>query len=316
MSSLGRSARGNLAAGRQCQASGTSVSWPRCWRSCSPARLRGPERGISRCRTSNFPPLLPACTDSRAASSRPAGATASSAASRRPRWRWARIFRSCLLRGGSHPITLGFGSQVYARFSLTDSKTRPHQQRLGRRAQRDRRLRRLGLTLEAYHESSHLGDEYEDRFAAKRLDWTREVLSAWASYSSGPWRFMGSASYALLDELGLQRPGWSCGSGLHQRRPRAPYRGARSGRSAGIYFAADAATELAGEHLAHGRDRAASGEPGGRGRLGGHRPRRPVHPAAVLYRERAATWGSRSGSTSRRLPAACVKPVATSRFMG
>ena len=30
------------------------------------------------------------------------------------------------------------------------------------------------VTVEVYHESSHLGDEYEDRFDAKRVDWTRE----------------------------------------------------------------------------------------------------------------------------------------------
>src|SRR5689334_24516959 len=35
-------------------------------------------------------------------------------------------------------------------------------------------LGRWTVTGEIYHESSHLGDEYSDRFSASRLDWTRE----------------------------------------------------------------------------------------------------------------------------------------------
>ena len=53
------------------------------------------------------------------------------------------------------------------------------------------------FTLELYHESSHLGDEYEDRFYATRRDWTREVAVGWASYANGPWRLTGGLSYAL-----------------------------------------------------------------------------------------------------------------------
>ena len=71
------------------------------------------------------------------------------------------------------------------------------------------------FTLELYHESSHLGDEYEDRFNATRLDWTREVAVGWASYANGPWRLTGGLSYTLRDGLGLQRPvarsGWTIG---------------------------------------------------------------------------------------------------------
>ena len=60
---------------------------------------------------------------------------------------------------------------------------RAHQQRLGGRAQYDRVLGAWTLTGELYHESSHLGDEYGDRFDADRLDWTREVASGWVSYT-------------------------------------------------------------------------------------------------------------------------------------
>jgi hypothetical protein len=93
--------------------------------------------------------------------------------------------------------------------------------------------------MELYHESSHLGDEYEDRFDAKRLDWTREVLVAWASYVTGAWRLTGSASYAIRDELGLERPGGSLG--LDFRPPRRGSGGAVR-PVGGLYLDASAAT--------------------------------------------------------------------------
>jgi hypothetical protein len=74
-----------------------------------------------------------------------------------------------------------------------------------------------GFTLELYHESSHLGDEYEDRFEATRLDWTREVAVGWASWSSGPWRLTGNLSYTLRDGLGLQRPASALGADYRSR---------------------------------------------------------------------------------------------------
>ncbi len=115
------------------------------------------------------------------------------------------------LQQGSKPITLGFGSQVYARFSLGDSRSAmiSHDWVVGLNTTAT--LGHWALTLELYHESSHLGDEYRDRFSATRLDWSREVAVGWASYSTGPWRFTGGASYVLLDELRLERPGGSLG---------------------------------------------------------------------------------------------------------
>lgn len=115
------------------------------------------------------------------------------------------------LQQGSKPITLGFGSQVYARFSLGDSRSAmiSHDWVVGLNTTAT--LGHWALTLELYHESSHLGDEYRDRFSATRLDWSREVVVGWASYSTGPWRFTGGASYVLLDELRLERPGGSLG---------------------------------------------------------------------------------------------------------
>jgi hypothetical protein len=143
------------------------------------------------------------------------------------------------IRRGDRPITLGFGSQVYARFSLTDGKDALISNDWVVGLNSTAIFGAWAFTVETYHESSHLGDEYEDRFDAKRLDWTREVVAAWASYTSGPWRIMGSASYALRDELRLERPGGSFG--LDFRPPRRNAQGAIR-PVGGVYFDASAAT--------------------------------------------------------------------------
>lgn len=113
------------------------------------------------------------------------------------------------LQGGEHPIALGLGTQVYARFSLTDPKTAliSHDWVVGINA--TAALGRWDATVELYHESSHLGDEYGERFGVSRLDWTREVGTVWVGYRAGEFRVAGSASYVLIDELGLSRPGFA-----------------------------------------------------------------------------------------------------------
>ena len=87
------------------------------------------------------------------------------------------------LRRGDRPITLGFGPQVYARFSLTDGRDALISNDWVVGLNGTALLGAWAITVETYHESSHLGDEYEDRFDAERLDWTREVLAAWAATS-------------------------------------------------------------------------------------------------------------------------------------
>ena len=143
------------------------------------------------------------------------------------------------LRRGTTPITLGFGSQVYARFSLHDKKSALISNDWVVGLNGTALVGAWTFTIEAYHESSHLGDEYEDRFDAKRVDWTREVVGAWVSYRAGPWRLTGSGSYALRDELELRRAGGSVGLDFR------PSRGPRSGAIqpvGGIYLDASAAT--------------------------------------------------------------------------
>jgi hypothetical protein len=143
------------------------------------------------------------------------------------------------LRGGANPITFGLGSQVYARFSLHDKKAALISNDWVVGVNSTAVFGAWAFTLEAYHESSHLGDEYEDRFAAKRVDWSREVAGVWASYSLGPWRFMGSGDYAFQDGLGLGRAGGSLG--VDFRPPRLPGQGSIR-PVGGIYLDANAAT--------------------------------------------------------------------------
>ena len=110
------------------------------------------------------------------------------------------------LRRGPRPVTLGFGVQVYGRFSLTDPKSAliSNDWVVGFNAAAE--LDAWQLVGELYHESSHLGDEYADHFNASRLDWTRETAAARGRYRFGRWIATGQVSYVLQDQLGLARP--------------------------------------------------------------------------------------------------------------
>jgi hypothetical protein len=144
------------------------------------------------------------------------------------------------LRGGRKPIILGFGSQVYGRFSLTDPKSALISTDWVVGLNTTAAFNAWALTLELYHESSHLGDEYGDRFPADRLDWTREVVAGWANYTRGVWRFSAGASYVLADALGLPAPGAALGIDYHGRSRRVL---TGQGRPiAGIFIEGDAAT--------------------------------------------------------------------------
>jgi hypothetical protein len=144
------------------------------------------------------------------------------------------------LQGGSRPIVLGFGSQVYGRFSLTDPKSSLISTDWVVSLNTTAVLDSWALTMELYHESSHLGDEYGARFPTARVDWTREVVAGWASYISGVWRVMAGASYVLADELRLPRPGGSLGLDYHGRSRRFLTGQVRP--VGGLFLQADAAT--------------------------------------------------------------------------
>jgi hypothetical protein len=144
------------------------------------------------------------------------------------------------LQGGRRPIVLGFGSQVYGRFSLSDPKSALISTDWVVGFNTTAAINSWALTLEVYHESSHLGDEYGDRFPSDRLDWTREVLAGWASYAAGVWRFSAGASYVLDDQLGLPAPGGSFGVDYHGRSRHALTGQVRP--IGGVFIQAEAAT--------------------------------------------------------------------------
>jgi hypothetical protein len=144
------------------------------------------------------------------------------------------------LKGGRDPIVLGFGSQVYGRFSLTDPKSALISTDWVVGLNTTAALKSWALTLEVYHESSHLGDEYGDRFPADRLDWTREVVAGWASYVAGVWRFTVGTSYVLEDELNLPASAGSLGIDFHGKSRR--FLGGQVRPVAGLFTEAGAAT--------------------------------------------------------------------------
>jgi hypothetical protein len=145
------------------------------------------------------------------------------------------------LRRGPRPVSLGFGTQVYGRFSLGDRKSALISNDWVVGLNTTASLGAWTLTGELYHESSHLGDEYGDRFDADRLDWTREVASAWVTYGGGPLRVSGNLSYVLIDELDLDRPGAALALDF-RGRPMGTVLGGAVRPVGGVYFGGEAAT--------------------------------------------------------------------------
>jgi hypothetical protein len=145
------------------------------------------------------------------------------------------------LRRGDRPVTLGFGTQVYGRFSLGDRKSALISNDWVVGLNTTALLGAWRLTGEIYHESSHLGDEYGDRFNATRLDWTREVVGAWITYGPGPLRVTGNLSYVLIDELDLDRPGAALAAD-YEGRPFGSFLGAQVRPVGGVFFEGTAAT--------------------------------------------------------------------------
>ena len=145
------------------------------------------------------------------------------------------------LRQGPRPITLGFGVQAIGRFSLDDSKSAliSNDWQVGFNVHAD--LLPWELDVQLYHESSHLGDEYIKRFAARRLDWTREVLALWVGYRVGAFRIMGSVGNAVVDELDLSP--WLSSLGVDYRGGTFSLLGLRAHPVAGVFTEGASATD-------------------------------------------------------------------------
>lgn len=143
------------------------------------------------------------------------------------------------LGGGARPMSLGLGLGVVARFSLDDPRSALISTDWTVGLHAAAHLARWRLDLNVYHESSHLGDEYLDRFDAARVDWTREVGSVWASRSLGEaFTLHAQVSYALLDELDLARG--AGGLGVDYRGRLGSALGATVRPIAGVYFESQA----------------------------------------------------------------------------
>ena len=145
------------------------------------------------------------------------------------------------IKRGARPVVLGLGTGVYGRFSLNDSKSALISVDWVAGLNATAFLGDVALTMQVYHESSHLGDEYGDRFQAERLDWSREVVAGWMTYAAGQWKLTGGASYVLYDGLDLPRAGaalgfdWGAGRHRYLTRPLEPL--------LGVYTEGSAATD-------------------------------------------------------------------------
>lgn len=147
-----------------------------------------------------------------------------------------------LLLVGSHPRRwlISFNLATQARFSLSDPKSALISNDWVVGFDVSGRVRRIDLALQLYHESSHLGDEYAERFAVRRLDWTREVVMAWIGVRAGQATLRAAAGSAVIDHLGLRR---GMAALAIDYRGRDGFIGRAPGRLvAGVYTEAAAAT--------------------------------------------------------------------------
>ncbi len=115
------------------------------------------------------------------------------------------IFPILAVHRGRVPLTLHFGAEAYGRFSLKDAASALISNDWHVNAILTADFRRLRLAAEAYHESSHLGDEYRDRFQVARVNWSREIVGVWAQYRAGLLKLHVNASYAGIDAINVGR---------------------------------------------------------------------------------------------------------------
>ncbi len=108
---------------------------------------------------------------------------------------------------GPRPLTFGVAAQVSARFSLEDPRSAliSHDWAGGLHGIWHRGPWRI--TAELLHESSHLGDEYAERFPVRRLDWTREFVALWIRRELGPFAVHLTGSQILASRPNLPRGG-------------------------------------------------------------------------------------------------------------
>jgi hypothetical protein len=112
------------------------------------------------------------------------------------------------LSRGRAPVTLHLGTEVYGRFSLADKSNALISNDWNVNAVLTVDGRHWHWAVEGYHESSHLGDEYHQRFPlVSRVNWSREILGLWAGYVAGDVQLRANVSYAAIDAVNVGRGG-------------------------------------------------------------------------------------------------------------
>ncbi|MBX3147078.1 MAG: DUF1207 domain-containing protein [Gemmatimonadales bacterium] len=142
---------------------------------------------------------------------------------------------SLLALGASRrPLTFGVVGQVSARFSLEDPRTAliSHDWTGGIHGMWHRGPWRV--TVELMHESSHLGDEYAERFSAGRLDWTREFVAIWVRRELGPVAIHLTGSQALASRPDVV--GSAAGAAVDFRGDLGSWGGARVRPVLGVWW--------------------------------------------------------------------------------
>jgi len=106
---------------------------------------------------------------------------------------------------GETPAFLGLAMQVSGRFSFADrgSALISNDWFVALQAVTDWGGGLTRAAFQVYHESSHLGDEYADRFGVNRVDFTRNVAALWLRQQAGPLALHASGSYTLIDRPDL-----------------------------------------------------------------------------------------------------------------
>lgn len=123
------------------------------------------------------------------------------------------------LGDGDRAPFLGLTIRVTGRFSLDDPKSAliSNDWVVGAHAVADRGPTRLAV--EVFHESSHLGDEYAERFGVRRSDWTREAVALWLRHGLGSVAVSAKGTYTVIGGRGLKPATVGIGAEYRRKRP-------------------------------------------------------------------------------------------------
>lgn len=138
------------------------------------------------------------------------------------------------LRRGDHPVSIGFGGLITGRFSLSDLRNTFISSDWSAAFNVNAMLGQWNLVGEIGHESSHLGDEYLENFDVRDANWSRDGLSGWLFYLTGPWRFGANVNWAWKDVAG--RSPWGTAAGIDWLAARTRVLGLKVSPRGGVYI--------------------------------------------------------------------------------